>query len=47
MTLARLRPGEKLPEFQFHPGSNLLIVIGSPASVDVTRKVIAALERNP
>lgn len=45
-TLARQKAGEKPPEFQFHSGSNLLVVTGSDSAVNVTRKVIAALEKN-
>jgi hypothetical protein len=47
MTLDRLKSGEKWPEFQFHPGTNLLVVIGSPDAIDITRKVVAALEKTP
>jgi hypothetical protein len=44
-TLRTLNPDEKPPEFKFHPGSNVLVVIGSEQAVDVTRKVLAALDR--
>jgi hypothetical protein len=47
LTLPKVKPGDKGPEFQFHPGSNLLIVTGSGFAIDVTRKVIAAMERSP
>jgi len=42
-----LRPGEAEPDFKFHPGANLLVVAGTEEAVDVTRKVIAALEKTP
>jgi hypothetical protein len=31
------------PSFQVHPGANLLIVVGSPRAIDITRKVVSAL----
>jgi hypothetical protein len=46
-TLTKLQPNAKPPEFQFHPGSNLLVVIGSPRAVEITHKVIAALDQAP
>lgn len=46
-TLLLLNPDEKPPEFQFHRGSNLLVVVGTEDAADVTRKVIAALEKEP
>jgi hypothetical protein len=44
-TLNQLKLPE--PEFRFHPGTHLFIVIGSGDAIDVTRKVIAALEKTP
>lgn len=41
------RPGEAEPDFKFHPGANLLVVAGTEEAVEVTRKVIAALEKTP
>ncbi len=32
-----------LPSFQFHPGANLLVVVGTREAVDVARKVMLAL----
>jgi hypothetical protein len=46
-TTLRLKSRDALPEFKYHAGSNLLIVIGSDEAMDVTRKVIAALEKAP
>ncbi|MEO5960779.1 MAG: secretin N-terminal domain-containing protein, partial [Opitutaceae bacterium] len=46
-TLVSLNRNQDRPVVQFHPGSNLLIVTGTDTAVDLTRKVIAALERNP
>lgn len=31
------------PEFKFHPGTGLLVVVGNEQALEVTRKVIAAL----
>jgi len=31
------------PDFQFHRGANLLVIIGSRDAVDVARKVVSAL----
>ena len=42
-----LKGGRLSPEFRYHPGTNLLIVVGSEEAVDVIRKVIAALEKSP
>lgn len=39
-------PGD-VPDFRYHPGSKLLIVTGSQDAIDLTRKVIAALEKEP
>jgi hypothetical protein len=48
MTLnIKSRKARELPEFRYHPGTNLLIVIGNGEAIDVTRKVIAALEKSP
>jgi hypothetical protein len=35
--------GEEGATFEFHPGSNLLIIVGDPVSLDVARKVVRAL----
>jgi hypothetical protein len=35
---------ETQPQFRFHTGGNLLVVVGSEAALDITRKVVAALE---
>jgi hypothetical protein len=35
---------EGRPNFRFHPGANLLVVIGGPQSLEITRKVIGALQ---
>jgi hypothetical protein len=43
--LNKLQPDAKPPEFQFHKGTDLLVVIGSASAVDITRKVVAALEQ--
>jgi hypothetical protein len=32
------------PSFQFHPGANLLVVIGAPDALEVARKVVVALQ---
>lgn len=40
-------PSGAFPQFKYHPGTNLLVVVGSPDAIDITRKVIAALEKNP
>ena len=45
-TLAKLDPDEKMPEFEYHAGTHLLIVIGSDPAIAVTRKVVAALEKS-
>jgi hypothetical protein len=45
VTLRLLRSAEKQPEFQFHPGTNLLIVVGGNDAIEVTRKVVAALQK--
>lgn len=45
-TLAKFNPAEKAPEFEYHDGSHLLIVIGSDEAIDVTRKVVTALEKS-
>jgi hypothetical protein len=43
MTLKLSHPSEGVPEFKYHPGSGLLISVGSEAAVDTTRMVIEAL----
>jgi hypothetical protein len=43
--VTKLQPDAKPPEFRFHRGTNLLVVIGPGAAVDITRKVVAALEQ--
>lgn len=35
------------PDFQYHPGTGLLIVIGTPEAIDVARKVLTALPGVP
>ena len=45
-TLAKLDPREKAPEFEYHDGTHLLIVIGSETALDVARKVVTALEKS-
>lgn len=45
VTLHILKSAEKPPEFQFHAGANLLIVVGGDEAIEVTRKVVAALEK--
>ena len=52
VNLARLNEdnlpeNELLPDFQFHPGASLLIVIGSPDALDVARKIVTALPGVP
>jgi len=46
-TIATLKQGESggadQPTFQFHPGANVLVVIGTQESVNVARKLIKAL----
>jgi hypothetical protein len=44
-TLQLLNTPELQPQMQFHPGTNLLIVVGSEEAIDVARKVVAALEK--
>jgi hypothetical protein len=34
---------EERPSFRFHPGANLLVVIGPPETLEVVRKVLTAL----
>lgn len=36
-----------MPNFQFHRGANLLIVIGTTEAVDVARRIVMALPRAP
>lgn len=45
-TLHLQKSVESAPQFQFHPGSNLLVAVGGQNAINVTRKVIAALEKN-
>jgi hypothetical protein len=45
LTLALLKSTEKSPEFSYHPGTQLLIVIGGDQANEITRKVVAALEK--
>ncbi len=45
-TTLRVKPDE-LPEFRYHAGTNLFVVTGSVDAIDLTRKVIAALEKSP
>lgn len=47
LTLQRLKPGATAPDFEFHAGTNLLVVIGNEDAIDIARKVIAAFEKNP
>jgi hypothetical protein len=45
-TLAMLRqdqPGLEEPQFQFHSGASLLVVIGSPEAIEISRKIVTAL----
>jgi len=43
-TISALHPGTaEQPNFQFHQGANLLVIIGSREAVDVARKVVNAL----
>ena len=35
------------PEFKFHPGTGLLIVMGPPDAIEVTRKIVNALPGQP
>ena len=34
---------EERPAVRFHPGANLLIVVGSPEAIDIARKIVSAL----
>jgi hypothetical protein len=43
VTLQRIKPDEPSPEFKYHTGTGLLVVIGSESGLEVTRKVVAAL----
>jgi hypothetical protein len=45
-TLEKFNPDEKMPEFEYHAGTHLLIVIGSATAIDVTRKVVSAVEKS-
>jgi hypothetical protein len=45
-TYAELRPDTtERPSFQFHPGANLLVVIGQPDALEVAQKCINALQQ--
>lgn len=44
ITLETLNPGQQQPEFKFHAGTGLLVVIGTEEAINVTRKVVAALQ---
>ncbi|HLP77612.1 MAG TPA: hypothetical protein VK327_11930 [Candidatus Paceibacterota bacterium] len=45
-TYAELRPDSaEHPNFQFHPGANLLVVIGQPDALEVAQKCINALQQ--
>lgn len=44
-TLQRLQPDEHVPEFKYHDGSRLLVVIGTPEAVEITRKVLAVMPK--
>jgi hypothetical protein len=47
-TYHELKPSETArPSFQFHPGANLLIVIGEPEVLEVASKVVNALQPPP
>jgi hypothetical protein len=43
--LQLLESKEPLPKFSFHPGTNLLLVVGSTQAITVTQKIIAALQK--
>ncbi len=47
LAMSPLRADEELPKFKYHAGTNLLIVVGSPRAVAITRNVIDALAKNP
>jgi len=38
----KMSPGDQ-PNFKFHPGTKLLIVVGKPEAIDLARKIINAL----
>ena len=46
-TTLRISSRDPMPEFKYHPGTNLIIVVGTEPAIDATRKVIAALEKTP
>jgi hypothetical protein len=47
-TYRELKPSETAsPSFQFHPGANLLIMIGEPEALEVGSKVVNALQPPP
>jgi hypothetical protein len=43
-TLEDLKSTEPMPEFKLHSGTGLMIVIGGEQGLEVTRKIVAALE---
>lgn len=47
LTLQMLGSNEKSPEFSYHPGSNLLIVVGGDKAIEVTRKIVDAIAKAP
>jgi hypothetical protein len=47
VAMERISPGEAPPELKYHPGTGLMIVVGSETAIDVTRKVVAALRAGP
>ncbi len=38
-----IRSSSTVPNFKYHPGTKLLIVIGKPEAIEVTRKIVNAL----
>ena len=42
-TLLQLDGSSDQPDFKYHPGTKLLIVIGNPEAIEVTRKIVNAL----
>jgi len=45
-TLASVSPSIPRPKSYFHPGTNLLVIVGTPDAIDAARKIIAALSGN-
>ena len=35
----------QIPETRFHPGANLLVIVGSPKAIEVAGKVVTALNQ--